>query len=237
MLTLTTRNRSVDMIVKGETKMKFLKSVIAILMAVVLVTSIPVFPSLGFTSVAEAGVVSKAVKVLTVQMFGRVLLRQGGKMLRQELLGMIKRDPKILDHLAAKGLKWVKKNPKIRKEYDEFIAEAKSYAKFDKRIEISRSRYPESAKHIDDAVDAGHPRALEIDRAGAAARRRESLAGTPTKNHVDRDEYPPAMTREGGKGASVRYMGKPDNRGSGSCVRWQCIDLPNGARILFDTVD
>ncbi len=29
---------------------------------------------------------------------------------------------------------------------------------------------------------------------------------TPSKAGYDRDEYPPAMFKEGGKGASVRYI-------------------------------
>ncbi|TGM52877.1 hypothetical protein EHQ97_13240 [Leptospira adleri] len=46
-----------------------------------------------------------------------------------------------------------------------------------KTIVISKSRYPESAKHIDDAQKSGKPSILTIDRAGAKERRRESLRG------------------------------------------------------------
>ena len=217
--------------------MNLKKTIIAFLISIGLTIGGPASPYLGFNTVSEAGVVSKTVKFIAVRMFGRILLRQGGKALRQELLAMIRKDPKILEHLTAKGLKWVKKNPKLRKEYDDFVAEARTFSKYDRRIEVSRSKYPESAKHMDDAVEAGHPRAVDIYRPGASANRRDSMPGTPPKKGFDRDEYPPAMTREGGKGASVRYLDPSDNRGAGSCIRWQCVDLHHGARILLDTVD
>lgn len=217
--------------------MKIGKMIAAVFLAIALSIGCPGFHNIGFQTVAEAGVVSKTVKLIAAQMFGRILLRQGGKVLRQELLAMIRKDPKILEHLVAKGIKWVKKNPKLKSEYDKFVAEAKAFSKYDRRVEVSRTKYPESAKHIDDAVDAGHPRALDIYRPGAQGNRRDSMPGNPPKKGYDRDEYPPAMTREGGKGASVRYIDPSDNRGAGSCIRWQCVDLPNGARILLDTVD
>ncbi|WP_447944470.1 RHS repeat-associated core domain-containing protein [Stenotrophomonas indicatrix] len=67
-------------------------------------------------------------------------------------------------------------------------------------VEVSRSRYPESAKHIKDAQAAGHPSVLTIDREGAKDNRRESLKGIDTVPGHDRDEYPPAMFTEGGGG-------------------------------------
>ena len=46
-------------------------------------------------------------------------------------------------------------------------------------IAVSRGRHPQSARHVDDAQQAGHPDVLTIDRAGAKARRRHSLLGHP----------------------------------------------------------
>ena len=102
-------------------------------------------------------------------------------------------------------------------------------------INISRSRYPESAAHIEDAQAAGQPTTLTIDRAGAAARRREALSGTPARSGLDRDEYPPAMFREGGKGASVRHIDPSDNRGAGACIGAACRGLPNGSTVTIQT--
>ena len=90
--------------------------------------------------------------------------------------------------------------------------------RFSISIELSRSRYPYTTDHIADAIVAGEAALLHIDRAGADQNRSESLAGIPTKSGYDRDEYPPAVSREGGYGASVRYVPSADNRGAGSVM-------------------
>jgi len=48
---------------------------------------------------------------------------------------------------------------------------------------------------------------------------------------LDRDEYPPAMFKEGGPGSSVRLINSSDNRGSGACIGAQCRGLPNGSKV------
>lgn len=106
-----------------------------------------------------------------------------------------------------------------------------------REVAISRSRFPQSAAHIDDAVRAGKPNTLTIDRKGAAANRRESLRGTDRVPGKDRDEFPPAMTREGGAGASVRPIKPSDNRGAGACIGAQCRGLPDGSKIRIRTTD
>uniref|UniRef100_UPI0036F1E29A hemagglutinin repeat-containing protein n=1 Tax=Photorhabdus kayaii TaxID=230088 RepID=UPI0036F1E29A len=104
-----------------------------------------------------------------------------------------------------------------------------------KVIVVDKTKYPESAKHIEDAQKAGHPNVLTIDRGGAAQRRGESLKNTPPVKGADRDEYPPAMFKEGGSGASVRPITPSDNRGAGSCIGQQCRGLPNGATVIIKT--
>lgn len=84
-----------------------------------------------------------------------------------------------------------------------------------KVIIINKSKYPESAKHIEEAQAAGKPIVLTIDRSGATKRRQESLKDTPPVKGKDRDEYPPAMFKEGGSGSSVRPITPSDNRGQG----------------------
>ncbi|MCU1719275.1 filamentous hemagglutinin N-terminal domain-containing protein [Pseudomonas sp. 5P_3.1_Bac2] len=107
----------------------------------------------------------------------------------------------------------------------------------EKIVTVSKSRFPESAQHIEDAIDAGKPGTLTIDRGNAASRRRDSLRGTETKPGLDRDEYPPAMFQEGGQGSSVRHINPSDNRGAGACIGAQCRELPNGTKIRIDVVD
>ena len=104
-------------------------------------------------------------------------------------------------------------------------------------IAVSRGRHPQSAQHVDDAQQAGHPSVLTIDRAGAKARRRQSLLGIPTRKNLDRDEYPPAMFHEGGSGSSVRHIDYSDNRGAGSSMGHQARRLPNGTRVRLVVTD
>lgn len=104
------------------------------------------------------------------------------------------------------------------------------------QVVISRGRYPETAAHIKDAQRLGQPSVLTIDRAGATERRRDSLrylerrAGRQIVGR-DRDEYPPAMTREGGFNSDVRYVRAADNRGAGKNFAQQVRDLPDGSRV------
>lgn len=103
-------------------------------------------------------------------------------------------------------------------------------------VSVSRSRYPESAQHIEDAQAEGQPSTLTIDRAGAKVRRKEALSGTPRRPGLDRDEYPGAMFKEGGEGASVRHINPADNRGAGACIGAQCRALPDATRVRVEVV-
>ncbi|MEV7098153.1 NucA/NucB deoxyribonuclease domain-containing protein [Amycolatopsis sp. NPDC051045] len=49
-------------------------------------------------------------------------------------------------------------------------------------------------------------------------RRKASLRSVRRKLFKDRDEWPRAVFKEGGKGASVRHIGRSDNRGSGAAL-------------------
>jgi hypothetical protein len=102
-------------------------------------------------------------------------------------------------------------------------------------VTISRSRYPESARHIEDAQAQGHPSTVTIDRGGARERRAESLRGTPRQPGLDRDEYPPAVSQEGGAGASIRAIPPGDNRGAGSTLGRQIQRVPDGGQVTIRT--
>ena len=107
----------------------------------------------------------------------------------------------------------------------------------DYEIELSISEYPESAKHIEDAIKKGQPDELTLDRKSAYANRKESLKGTKTVPGMDRDEYPFAMTKEGGAGADIRHIPYSDNRGSGSYLRWQLDKISDGKTFKIKIVD
>ena len=109
-------------------------------------------------------------------------------------------------------------------------------------ITISRKKYPESAKHIEDAQKNGKPNILTIyDQNGAKNNRKESLKGVKIEKGKDRDEYPPAMFQEGGKGASVRKITPRDNRGAGASIGNQCRNPPpkleKGQKVKIILVD
>ncbi|WP_198325177.1 NucA/NucB deoxyribonuclease domain-containing protein [Permianibacter aggregans] len=104
-------------------------------------------------------------------------------------------------------------------------------------VAVSRSKYPESAQHIDDAIAGGQPQTLTINRSGAAERRAEAMRGVPRQTGKDRDEYPPAMFEEGGAGASVRHIKPSDNRGAGACIGAQCRGLPDQSKVKIIVTD
>ncbi|QWU18493.1 NucA/NucB deoxyribonuclease domain-containing protein [Paenibacillus sophorae] len=93
--------------------------------------------------------------------------------------------------------------------------------------------YPETAEHIEEAMDKGESKICTIDRGGAEENRKESLKGVPTKKRYDRDEWPMAMCKEGGTGADIAYISPADNRGAGSWVGNQLDQYPDGTRIEF----
>jgi len=85
-------------------------------------------------------------------------------------------------------------------------------------IRIVEARYPKTADHIDDAIRAGQPRRLTLERDGADQRREDATEGTPGRRGYDKDEYPPALSRQGGAGADVRLVPSADNRGAGASM-------------------
>ena len=80
-------------------------------------------------------------------------------------------------------------------------------------VVVPSRRFPETATHIRDAQAAGHPSVLTIARPGAEANRAAAQAGHTRVPGTQLDEYPPAMFREGGAGASIRAVSPSDNMG------------------------
>jgi len=96
-------------------------------------------------------------------------------------------------------------------------------------VALSASRYPETTDHIADAIAAGEPSLLHIDRDHEDEHRAAALANYPPRSGFDRDEYAVAMSR-GGSGADVRYIDPSDNRGAGAtmgnALEGWCEDQP-----------
>ena len=98
-------------------------------------------------------------------------------------------------------------------------------------LTISLSRFPHVADHARDAMAAGESSICTIDRPGAGKRRTDSLRGIATAKGQDRDEFPPAVCKEGGKGADVRLVPSSENRSEGAWMSGQLKKWPNGTRI------
>ena len=107
----------------------------------------------------------------------------------------------------------------------------------DVEVTISKSEYPETCSHIEDAINKGHEQFVTIDRKMAASNRAESLSGVPTKPGFDRDEWPMAMFSEGGKGADIRYINPSDNRGAGSAIGSALKEYPDGTIVKIIIAD
>ncbi|MGM8216749.1 RHS repeat-associated core domain-containing protein, partial [Bacillaceae bacterium W0354] len=112
-----------------------------------------------------------------------------------------------------------------------FFKNNKGASKADVEVTIPSNRYPETSKHIQDAQKAGHPDTLTIDRSGAKLRRKDSLSGLDKVPGKDLDEYPPAMFKEGGMGASVRPVSPSDNRGAGAYLGNKLRNYPDGTKV------
>ncbi len=97
-------------------------------------------------------------------------------------------------------------------------------------IYLSRSLYPETTQHIEDAIANGQPDILTLDRPSAIANRKASLRGIPKRPGFHRDEYPMAFTHEGGAGADIRYITPADNVGAGASIGNQLRPYDNGQR-------
>ncbi|WP_238655897.1 NucA/NucB deoxyribonuclease domain-containing protein [Paenibacillus piscarius] len=101
------------------------------------------------------------------------------------------------------------------------------------KLEFPAERFPQTAKHIKEAIRKGHSAVCTIDRKEAEQNRKESLKGVPVKKGYDRDEWPMAMCAEGGSGADIKYISPGDNRGAGSWVGNQLEDFADGTRVEF----
>jgi len=103
-------------------------------------------------------------------------------------------------------------------------------------IEVSAARFGQAADHIVDAQAAGQPNILTIERLGVDANRAAVTGRFQRVPDLQLDEYPPAMFREGGVGASVRAISPADNMSAGAYIGNCCRVLPDGSKIRIRVV-
>jgi YD repeat-containing protein len=100
----------------------------------------------------------------------------------------------------------------------------------------SAEDFPETAEPYADRL--GRKWAVfKIDRDGAEARRALALDDLPTRPGLDRDEFPFAVTRQGGLGALVTYVSPAENRSAGALLGHSIRHLDNQSRFLFLITD
>lgn len=87
--------------------------------------------------------------------------------------------------------------------------------------------------HAQAAIRQGAPVELILERTGAAQRRKASLRGIKTRPGFDRDEYPPAISAQGGAGADVLLIPRSSNRAQGASMRAQLAPYCNGQHFIF----
>ncbi len=104
-------------------------------------------------------------------------------------------------------------------------------------VQIDKAKYPQAAQHIEDAQAAGQPSVLTVDRSGAATNRAVSLKGHKKVQGQQLDEYPPAMMKEGGEGASVRPIDPSDNMGAGASMGNQLRKVKDGEKVKIEVTD
>ena len=96
---------------------------------------------------------------------------------------------------------------------------------------LTHKEYKQTFGHIKDVIFSENRDIFTIDRTSASLNRAASLKGIPTLKGYDRDEFPMAMFKEGGKGASIRYIDPGDNRGAGSSIANALKPFPNGTKV------
>ena len=101
-------------------------------------------------------------------------------------------------------------------------------------VNLDDQKNDDTIAHARAAVIAGQPRILHIARTLADAHRAQSLRNFPTKRGFDRDEYPPAASSEGGRGASVEYVEFSDNRSAGSRMKIQLRSYCDGQAFILE---
>ena len=116
------------------------------------------------------------------------------------------------------------------------LRHADDVAEVARDIQLSLSRHGEAAQHAAEAIKAGHPELLTIDRANAAANRAAATGSYNKVPGMQLDEYPPAMFKEGGAGASVRAIDPSSNMSAGAAIGNQCRGLACGSTVRIVVV-
>lgn len=105
-------------------------------------------------------------------------------------------------------------------------------------VDLNNGTHRHILDHAWDAIDSGQPALLHWDPADARRHRaqwqRKQGSQFPTKPGYDRDEYPPAASREGGADTDLRYVLSWENRSAGSVMGAQLRKFCEGQPFRFE---
>jgi hypothetical protein len=101
-------------------------------------------------------------------------------------------------------------------------------------VNLNDTKHEALIAHEARAVHAGEARVLHLGRALADVHRSESLRGIPTRPGMDRDEYPPAFSWEGGIGADVAYVPASVNRSGGAMMANELRPFCDGQAFIIE---
>ena len=99
-------------------------------------------------------------------------------------------------------------------------------------IGFSATKYPNIRRHYEQALAAGWPSVLVLNRRGAASRRSLLLRASGTRRGLDRDEYPPALARSSVP-ADVAYVPSSENRSHGAVLGIKLRRFCDGTRFRY----
>lgn len=105
-------------------------------------------------------------------------------------------------------------------------------------VKLSRSKYPQTVFHIEQAIKMGQPSVVRIERTGTEEKRDQWGRVVTDQDNLkarglDQDEWPPAMSSDrGGAGreANIALISSSDNRGAGSSMGSQLAKYCDGQR-------
>ena len=107
-------------------------------------------------------------------------------------------------------------------------------------LTISRKNFSDNNEaliHIELYMQSTGKNTFTYEPNNAKSQRKDSLKGIETKKGYDRDEFPMAIFKEGGKGASVMHINPSDNRSVGSAIGGALRGNETGSKVKIVIVD
>lgn len=101
-------------------------------------------------------------------------------------------------------------------------------------VDLDPAKHSEIILHMREAIQKGQPRILVLDRKDADLHRTQSLAHVRKKPGFQRDEYPPAVSEQGGTGADVKYVNPTQNSSSGAIMGARLRIFCDGQQFIVD---